>query len=508
MCRFLYLIILFVPFWGSAQNVKYSLNPDLIYQLESELDWESNTHTSIKPFLKSGINSPSLLGSEKKRFFKRFFEKKIASFSVYPILNASGIFSNDSIKAYPSYLYGLGLNASIAQKLAGGFNLAQGNQANVPWIDSLIKTQQVVPGYGVARTNATGYMFTYMDFYLNYKVSEHFLFEIGKGKHFIGDGYRSLLLSDNTAPYPYFKILTNAWKFNYFNLWGVLNNYDYLANKSHYKLMALHYLSFKPSKRWTLAFFENIIYANRDTSGKSIRADVNYFNPVVFFRPVEYSLGSADNAFMGFNIKFKPAKNHELYGQIMIDEFFLTFIRKRNGWWANKQAFQGGYKWFNVFKLKGLGIQAEANYIRPYTYSHALITQNYAHLNQSLAHPLGANCIEAIGIIRYQYHQFILEGKANLIKYGEDYNGKNYGGNIFNSYTLRPTDFGNYTTQGFLTNRSHLTLRASYYIWPKASISINAGVIYRIKASASDKYSFQGIFVGIQSRLFNSYTDY
>jgi hypothetical protein len=508
MSKFLYLSMLFLPLWGSAQNVKHSFNPDLIYQLESQLDWESNTHTSIKPFLKSTINSSSLLGSEKQRFFKRIIEKKIASFSVYPILNASGFVSNDSIKTYPSYFYGLGLNASIAQRLAGGFNLAQGNQANVPWIDSLIKKQQVVPGIAEARPTSLGYAYTYLDFYINYKASDYFLFELGKGKHFIGDGYRSMLLSDNTAPYPYFKILTSAWKFNYLNLWGVLNNYDFLSNKKNYKLMALHYLSFKPTKRWTLAFFENIIYANRDTSGRSIRADVNYFNPVVFFRPVEYSLGSADNAFIGFNFKFKPAQNHELYGQIMIDEFFLTFIRKRNGWWANKQAFQGGYKWFNVFKLKGLGLQAEANYIRPYTYSHALVTQNYAHLNQSLAHPLGANCIEAIGIIRYQYQQWMLEGKANLIQYGEDMDGKNYGGNIFNSYTLRPSDFGNFTTQGLLSNRTHVMLRASYYIWPKANISFNAGVIYRIKTSVNERYSFQGVFVGIQSRLFNSYTDF
>lgn len=508
MHRFLFTFLFLIPYLLVAQNTILPFNSDANYQIESELNWEENIHTAIKPYYKSFVKKSNLLGSDKQKFLKKLIEKNVASVNAYPIVGAQLLASTDSTKLYPSYNYGIGLKGSYKDKLALGFNYFTGEIKNTPWIDSLVKQNHIIPGVGEAKGTQTGYSFNYLDFYLNYKAGDYFLFEAGKGKHFIGDGYRSLLLSDNAAPYPYFKMLTNVWKFNYMNLWSVMNNYDFIANKKNYKLMALHYLSFKPNKRWTLAFFENIMYANRDTSGKSIRADVNYFNPVVFYRPVEYSIGSADNAFIGFNFKFKPAANHELYAQVMIDEFFLTNIRQRNGWWANKQAFQGGYKWLNIFKVKGLGLQAEGNYIRPYTYSHALVTQNYSHLNQSLAHPLGANCIEAIGILRYQHNQWTIEAKANVIRYGEDLSNKNYGGNIFNSYTSRPADFGNYTAQGLLTNRSNISLRASYYIWPKANMCINAGVIYRSKTTVSSAYAFQGVFLGISSRLFNSYTDF
>ena len=46
-----------------------------------------------------------------------------------------------------------------------------------------------------------------------------------------------------------------------------------------------------------------------------------YLNPIIFLRPVEYSLNSSDNALMGLNWKFKSTNNSHIYGQFVIDEF-------------------------------------------------------------------------------------------------------------------------------------------------------------------------------------------
>jgi hypothetical protein len=45
--------------------------------------------------------------------------------------------------------------------------------------------------------------------------SKNFDLQLGYGKNFIGDGYRSLLTTD--GPYPYFKLNTTFWKIKYTN---------------------------------------------------------------------------------------------------------------------------------------------------------------------------------------------------------------------------------------------------------------------------------------------------
>ena len=56
--------------------------------------------------------------------------------------------------------------------------------------------------------------------HVSYQTSKHFNFQFGHGKHFIGDGYRSMLLSDNSFNYPYLKITTDVWKVSYVNLYS------------------------------------------------------------------------------------------------------------------------------------------------------------------------------------------------------------------------------------------------------------------------------------------------
>ena len=43
-------------------------------------------------------------------------------------------------------------------------------------------------------------------------------FQFGYDKNFIGNGYRSLFLSDFGNSYLFLKINTRIWKFNYLNL--------------------------------------------------------------------------------------------------------------------------------------------------------------------------------------------------------------------------------------------------------------------------------------------------
>ena len=56
--------------------------------------------------------------------------------------------------------------------------------------------------------------------------------------------------------------------------------------------------------------------------------------------------------------------------------------------------------------------------VRPYTYAHHNPQQNYAHYNQPLAHPLGANFSEFLVMANYKYKRWQLDGKLIFAKYG------------------------------------------------------------------------------------------
>lgn len=214
-----------------------------------------------------------------------------------------------------------------------------------------------------------------------------------------------------------------------------------------------------------------MVWQSRSNTG-GLGFDANYLNPVVFYRPVEYSLGSPDNALLGASFRLKLAKNIQLYSQVIIDEFYLKFLKERKGWWANKQGYQAGFKIFNLFTLKNLNLQGEANYVRPYTYSHGNSIQNYGHYNQPLAHPYGANFYEAIGMLNYQYKRFFVATKAIYAKVGLDSSGVNYGQNIYASYITRPSDFGNYVGQGLTTKLLFVEGKLSWLINPEYNFVI------------------------------------
>ena len=99
--------------------------------------------------------------------------------------------------------------------------------------------ENVVPGQGMAKYNLL-YQESIMDFYyatgyINYDVNKFFDVQLGHGKHFIGDGYRSMILSDNSFNYPYLKITTDVWKFKYVNLFSYFQDIEFRYRCARYK---------------------------------------------------------------------------------------------------------------------------------------------------------------------------------------------------------------------------------------------------------------------------------
>ncbi|HEY8399776.1 MAG TPA: hypothetical protein VIK89_00865, partial [Cytophagaceae bacterium] len=101
----------------------------------------------------------------------------------------------------------------------------------------------------------------------------------------------------------------------------------------------------------------------------------------------------------------------------------------------------------------------------PYTYAHSDGYTNYTHYNQPLAHPLGANLYEYLGLIRYQpISKLRLTAKAFYVKTGIDTLGSNWGSNVLLDYRDREREHGNFIGQGVATTIKFASLTVSYQI--------------------------------------------
>lgn len=357
----------------------------------------------------------------------------------------------------------LSLGASTENDLVGnGFGLAnfQFNKRNLrisldtytgsallsEYMDSFIDSTGVSTQFGLVENSGDYPIVGNYELRLNWQVSRHFNAEVGRARNFWGNGYRSMVLGNDHAPYPYLKLTTKAWKFRYVNLFmkhraieGDVNDPSFRS-----KYASFHAVDLDIVEGLTLTVFESVIWQAKDTlSNRGF--DLNYLNPVIFYRPVEFAQGSADNVLFGIGLRYMYERKHLFYSQLFLDEFLFDNVSASNGWWANKVGIQLGMK----SKITSdITAYSEYNLARPFTYTHGSALQNYGHMNQSLAHPLGTNFMEWSSGAEYEKENLILNLRFNWAYYGTDRDGENYGGNIFNSYRNPFRQFENEVGQG------------------------------------------------------------
>ncbi len=386
------------------------------------------------------------------------------------------------------------------------------NQAAFPaYVDSYIRKKHVVPGQGIPRNFGDGgFDYSNVTGYINVQAGKHFTFQLGHGRNFLGDGYRSLLLSDVSFPNVFLKMTVNVWHIKYMVLYNqyidIRTNIPEIGYPRKYS--TVHYLSWAVSKRVNLSFFDAIVWQATDTLGNYRGFDVQYLNPIIFLRPVEFSLGSPDNALLGLNLSVIAGKHNVFYGQLLIDEFTLHEVLAGTGYWANKQAFQLGFKTYDPFKIKNLYLQTEFNYVPPYTYSERIERINYGNYNQPLAHPFGANFWESVNFIKYNYKRLFFSYEFLYSIKGLDPSGMNYGGNIYKSYNTRVSNYGNYVGQGIRTRLIYQNLSASFLINPAYNLNFTMGVVFRNLKSNISSQNTHYFYIGLRTSLRNLYYDF
>ena len=502
----------------------------------------TNSHTASKPFVYADVENyfdlkarkDGLLKSSDSWWSKKLYNEHLVQlqgknywFTVDPIFDLSvGKDTDADFNSTFNNTRGLNVQGGLGKKLnfyASVFE-SQGRFAQYynQYAESLGKANSdtevaIIPGRGIAkRFKDDAYDYPVAEGYLSFTPNEYMNVQFGHGKNFIGDGYRSLLLSDAANPHTFLKLNTNFWKIKYTNTWMWLRDVRPEVEEDGAfltKYMANHYLSWNVSKRLNVGLFESVMWI--DSNGRGF--DINYLNPVIFYRAIEFESGQgAGNAILGASAKYKWNDKVNLYGQFILDEFSLNDVKAGDKSWKNKFGYQLGAKYYNAFDVDNLMLQFEYNQVRPYTYSHNTIVLNYGHSNQSMAHLWGANFKEVILIGRYHRNRWSGDAKLIFGKRGFDFNtiddSFSYGGDIYRNYNERNADSNIKIGQGITTNTINAELQASYLINPVSNLKLFANLNYRnFNPDAITTTTFENSTVwfniGIRTDLFNWYFD-
>ena len=420
---------------------------DTLTGLDNYVDWNSQALTTIDEYnLNSFLmnNSEWATGSKaafksKRPLLKTFYKTKpnfleVDTKNFFLALNPVFQYVQGIESGVNKFLFlnskGVTARGTIGRKIGFATYITDNQERGPLFFQQQVASFRAVPGVGFYKPFKTSGV-DYFDArgYITFKAAGAIDIQFGYDKNFIGNGYRSLFL----------KLNTRIWKLNYQNLFMELmpqfkKSGDTLLDR---KYAAMHHLSMNVTKWLNIGVFEGVIF------GRKNRFDFQYLNPIIFYRHIEGTVGSPDNAVAGLDFKANIAHQVQLYGQFLLDEFVLSQIKNNPTSWVNKWGIQLGLKYIDAFGVDNLDIQLETNRVRPFTYTHNDTISNYTHYNQPLAHPLGANFQEFLGIIRFQpapkWHVYL---QGIFYYQGRDSAGKNFGANIFRDYTTRTMNDG------------------------------------------------------------------
>jgi hypothetical protein len=529
------------PQLGSHLNIPFSHS--YYSQFDDEMNQVgANNHTASKPYNYAEVSKYYNLKEENQKLLKTkkgWWGKKIWNenlveiqgedywFTLNPIFDLQLGKSDPSVSNY-TYVNtrGIQFNGGLGKDLNFTTTIYESQGRFADYFNRYAETlapdggdPAIIPGMGIAKVfKSDAYDFPLAEANLAYTPSQFLNLNLGYGRNFMGDGYRSLLLSDGASPYPYVKMNTTFWKIKYTNLYTWLKDVrpEVTADRTYAtKFAASHYLSLNVTKHWNIGLFESVIWTNKNNRG----FDMSFVNPIIFYRSVEFaSSARSGNAMLGLTSKYKWNNQITFYGQFLLDEFSLSDVKAGQKSWKNKFGIQMGAKYFNAFNIKNLLLQAEYNIVRPYVYSHSEAITNYGHNNQSLGHQWGGNFKELVAIARYHNGRYYADAKLIIGTRGLDFNNAtdtyNYGSDIYRSYNeSRPYETGVVVGQGNKTNVFMADLQAGYLINPATNMKLFGSLLYRNFSPATEtataiKESTTWISVGLRCDVFNWYFDY
>tara|TARA_R110002072_G_scaffold302889_1_gene489488 strand:+ start:9228 stop:10649 length:1422 start_codon:yes stop_codon:yes gene_type:complete len=434
------------------------------------------THSSIKPLIRqSGV-----------------FNTEKATLKVTGLLDLNYIQNENS-----SFKSGLGLSLEGAIKDKLYFRLAG--------VEGISQTDKFyTPRTYVADSINKVSLYSDVHARISFTPNHIFNFQVGIDNNFIGEGSRSMFLSDYGASYPFGQIRMRFWRLEYTILYQFLREQESNSTDWESKFASSHHISFNAAKWLNFGLFETVIFQPRDTL-LNRGFDAEYLNPFVMYRPQEYSLGSSDNVLIGFELN-AFWKKHTFYSQFILDEFVLAEIRAKSKWWANKYGGQFGVKGRFSKGENSFFYRLEYNFARPFTYSHLSPELNYGNQGVALAHPYGSSFMEILGEFKWQNKRLFAHVFANYYLRGGSQDGLNYGEDIYVPYINKPFEYGYKIGSGKATNGTKVVLTMGYQLMKTGKLNVFAENHFNAN-TLNSKVNYT-LVVGVRSMLWNDRRNY
>lgn len=515
---------------ASAQAVYQPYSYDFYQKFSPELySIHTRIHSSIKPTLLDdslmkhtydslmnvGINPQNKGWGYRKLFAEHQIDIQKTGYTLYGDILPDLTVGRDFSGSKSTWLTTLGyqVGGTIGSKFyfyGSGYN----NRSVLPdYLTNYANTTGVVSGQTrVTNRGSSVTNWSYYTFLLSYTPIKYINFTVGQDKTFIGDGYRSMLLSDYASPYPFAKLTFTLGSVKYMAMYTQFEDPNAPkvpgSSDNRAKWGYFHYVDWSVSNRVSLGFFDSIMSVDKDDQGHKRGFDATYLNPFIFLRPLEASNGSPDKATLGFTGKYKVLDKTILYGQFALGEFQAHDFFSSDGSARNKYGWQFGLRGADLFKVRSFNYLFEYNTAKPYTFTETRAVGNYSQYDEPLGHPFGANFREWLGILNYSMGRFDFQGQLNYAYYGLDMNGLNYGKNIFEPYTTAPNATGNFTGQGLRTDFYYAQGKVSYLLNPKYNLRLELGAIYRAEKNSVFNSKTGLVTFGLRSSFRNIYTDF
>lgn len=408
---------------------------------------------------------------------------------------------------------GILFNGTFGKRIKIHSFINEGSYKPDDFISNFINSNRVAPGEGSVR-----FINDYYDNMISFggidiKLNPFMNVSLGHGKNFIGEGYRSLFLSDASGNNPYARLDLNIGQIAKYT--AIVGEYIHLDptdspegdGLKQKKYGSFHHVETKLWNRLFIGFFEGVIWAG-DSLNRS-NFDINYLNPFVVMRPIEFGLGSPDNMMLGSQIKYIPTSFITLYGQFLLTELKVSEFFGGNNWFGNKYGYQIGSKFHNFSFAKNLYAQIEYNVVRPFTYNHRDGITGISHMGQSLGHASGSNLKELVFIANYRYKRWSTNFKSVYKLSGlEKSDSTSVGSDVLRSYNLRESNYGNVIGQGIPYQQFHNSFTIAYLLNSTSLTFVEAGLINRHQIIDNTAINSNNIYVGIRTGISNFYHDF
>jgi hypothetical protein len=505
----------------SQQNINAQINKS-----------EESIHSGFRPLIQSELENHSIYDSigyaetKDKLFSDKFKSKwiyrkvraedfiihqsKNFNLKINPLFDFTYKKSPDYNQTFYNNTRGIEFKGDIGKKFSFYTAFYENEARFAPYIASYVNEHRIAPGQGAVKILKNNkFDFSQASAYFTIKASKNITIQAGHYKHFVGEGYRSLLLSDNSFNYPYLRFSATFGKLQYTLIWNQYQLFEGAYYNYHQrKYGSVSYLSWAPKPGFEFGLFESVMWPGNTPEEKN-NFNLNFFNPVILSRVSIYGLNAKENILVGINSRIKIYKFAQFFGQFALDNLDADVAANNN------YAFQLGFKHFDLFhqqlKNQKLFLHTEYNYISPYTYAYKDVQQSYSHYNQPITYPAGSGLKELLAAAKYSFKDVSLEVRASYLINSIDTISTNFGSNIFLPNEVQNgivSHTGNTPGQGIKNELIHLYSELSFTINPATNMRFFMALHIRENSNQlnSERKTFYSF--GIKTNINNYYYDF